>query len=185
MDQVLRLGIIAGLCAIALLGPVIFFDYVTPASTWAHSNPILFELALAVYMLFGVAFMFFIYGLSAVGRKQADGRVEWLAYLLIVAYAITNILALFVIQSGTVELGRLVDAPLIWLRAVSSFLLGLAIFFSPTMGGRTKGWLGLFAMVAGISILFELAGVNFDDFADAPFLIAGITLFFDVRASDR
>lgn len=177
MDLRGRIGIVAGLFAIALSGPIIFFDYVVPGSSWAHAHPSLYALVFASYILRDVAYMLFIYAISALAQKQRDHWVPVLAYLLITAHAATVMLALFVLNSGANELGQLVDHPLVWIRASLTVLLGLAILFSKTTGSRARMALGACALIAGIAILSELSHGSLDDFADLAFLLAGITFF--------
>lgn len=176
----LRVAAVSGVCALLLLVPVIILGRVTtPAALSLQAGRQAVAAVSFLYLMFGVAFLVFIYGFVCIGERRASRILSLSGYLLMVAYFLTVLLA---VLAGYFDfahwLAPTFDLPLIVVRGGASVLLGIAMLNCNPRKQQLAFWVGIFALMSGIGTLFQLVGAGWDDIAGVPFLITGAMLFF-------
>ncbi|MGI0135207.1 MAG: hypothetical protein ACREBW_09655 [Candidatus Micrarchaeaceae archaeon] len=184
MSRDLRMAAIGGVCALLLLVPVIILGRViSPAALLQQTGRQTSLAVLLLNLLFGVAYIVFIYGFVCVGERHGSRIVSLSGYLLMLSYFVTVLFAAIASYFSLAQwLAPISDIPLIFARGVTALLLGVAILISNPKKESLTFWSGVFALMSGIGTLFQLVGAGWDDLANIPLLITGLIMFFS--ASD-
>ena len=182
MNRIFRVAAAGGVCALLFLVPVIFLGRATtPAAILLQAGRQAVVAVSFLYLMFGVAFLIFIYGFVCIGEKCGSRFLSLSGYLLMSSYFLTVLLAGLAGYFDFAHwLAPTFDLLLIVGRGGAAILLGIAMLNYNPRNQKLEFWVGIFALMVGIGTLFQLAGAGWDDIADVPFLITGVVLFVSV-----
>jgi len=169
MDDHIRRGAFAGICTIILSVPVVIFDYTDIGEKFSSSGIsywVLFVIFFIPYVLYGLTYALYAYGLATLGKKCNVDILKIAFYTLAGAFVANTLLGL----PGLNLLGPIV-APGPTTSIVRGVLLcisSVALLKLYPVFGRLIVWTSIAGIVAGVTMLF-----NVGDFPSIAFLASG------------